>query len=59
MLILQLSASVDRLNFTEVMKEEQVLLDKTNTDLKIDFKMAGYKNNMEKDATLSILHLMS
>ena len=36
------------------MEEEQVLLDKTETDLKVDLKMTGYKNDMEKDITLDI-----
>lgn len=29
------------------MEEKQILQDKTNTDLKVDFKMIGY-NDMEK-----------
>jgi len=38
-LILRVSASIDRLCLKYVMEEGQVLLDKTETDLKMDLKM--------------------
>lgn len=42
----------DRSNLKDVM--EHVLLDKTETDLKVDVKKIGHKNDMEKDAVLCI-----
>lgn len=36
----------------DVMEEGHVLLDKTETELKVNLKMTGYKNYVEKDATL-------
>ena len=36
------------------MEEELVLPDKIETELKVDLKMIGHKNNMEKDVTLDI-----
>lgn len=36
------------------MEEKQVLLNKTGTDMNMDLKIAGYKNEMEKDPTLDI-----
>lgn len=33
---------------------EQFLPDKIETDLKVDSKMTGYKNDMEKDVILDI-----
>lgn len=45
------------MNSKEVMKGDHILLDKTeikddlNVDLEINFKMSGYKNNMENDVT--------
>lgn len=50
------------MNSKEVMKEEHILLDKTetkddlNVDLEINFKMSGYKNNMENDVTKDLQH---
>lgn len=49
-----MSASIDRLCLEYVMEEEQILLDKIETDLKMDLKITGYKNNMEKNTTLDI-----
>lgn len=34
------------------MEEEQVLRDKTETDLNVNLKMTNYKNQVKKDATL-------
>lgn len=46
--------SIDRLCLEYVMDEKQILLDKIETDLKMDLKITGYKNDMEKDITLDI-----
>lgn len=45
---------IDKLYLKYLMKEKQVLLNKTGTDLNMDLKIAGYENHMEKDATLDI-----
>lgn len=47
-----MSAFVDRLCLEEGKEVEQTLSDKTEIDLKMDFKMMGYGNNVEGDATL-------
>lgn len=47
------SAIIDR-PYLKIMNEEQVLLDKTKTNLKLDLKMTGFRNDMEKYATLDI-----
>lgn len=49
MLILKMSAITNN-----VMEEEQVLLNKTKMNFNVDFKMIGYKNDLEKDEVLSI-----
>lgn len=49
-----MSASRDRLCLKYVMEEEQILPNKIETDLKMDLKITGYKNDMEKDTTLDI-----
>lgn len=36
------------------MKEEQVLLGKTEINLKLDLKMTSFRNDMEKYATMVI-----
>uniref|UniRef100_A0A2D4LBJ3 Uncharacterized protein n=1 Tax=Micrurus spixii TaxID=129469 RepID=A0A2D4LBJ3_9SAUR len=38
----------------DVVEEEQILLDKPETDLNVDLKMPGYKNDMEKYEILDI-----
>ena len=53
-LTLRVSAIIDRLFLKDAMEEEQVLLDKTETDLKVDLKMTGYKNDIEKEVALDI-----
>lgn len=40
--------------FKNVIQEEQGLPDKTETDLKMDFKMTGYRNDTGKDVALDI-----
>lgn len=45
-------ASVIRLSLKDAMEEEHVLLDKTETELKVNLKITGYKNYVEEDATL-------
>ena len=53
-LILRVSASIDRLCLKDAMEKEQVLPDMIEIDLKVDLKMTGYKNDMEKDVILDI-----
>lgn len=45
-----MSAFLGRLCLKDVMEKEHVLPDKTEADLKVDFKMTGYKNDMTKNA---------
>lgn len=51
-LILRLSAVTGGLFLKGIMEKEQVLPDKTQTNLKVDWKMTVYKNDMEKNALL-------
>lgn len=39
---------LDKLCVNDFIKEEQILPDKTDIDLNMDFKMADYKNDLEK-----------
>lgn len=36
------------------MEKEQALPDETDSDLKVDIKMTGYGNDVERDATIDI-----
>ncbi|XP_013920709.1 PREDICTED: transducin-like enhancer protein 1, partial [Thamnophis sirtalis] len=53
-LILGISTSIDKLCLQDVMEEEQVLLNKIETNLKVDSKMISCKNNLEKDTILDL-----
>lgn len=45
---------MERLCLRHVMEEEQVLSDKTETELKVNLQLTGYKNDMEKNVTLDM-----
>lgn len=46
--LVRVSVPIDRLCLKDDMEEEPVLADKTETGLKVDLKMRGCKNDMEK-----------
>lgn len=51
---LRLSAIIDKRDSKKIIELEQVLLVKTDANLKVNLKMTSCKNDVEKDDTLYI-----
>lgn len=47
--VLSVSTFVNKLFLKDAMEEETVILDKTETDVKVDLKITDYMNDMGKD----------